>query len=792
MKKTRICRRLWVVVALLALSAAAGISFCQIRPSGRKAGLIQFDVLSEVNLDGTRSGNMVVFSRYWVCEEYYVVSVVWTEPHGGGVTMKTVVVLSDETGFRMDNELFSDHARTNTTYPKPLGERPPFRWAGGFYGGEQMRFAEAQALARRVYVSDLGPPETLKSGANRVVDVDVPADPGGAARKLARLKVQAKDDRIESMELFDDQHRSLARIRYEFERQVSPPRITTLVAELPIRPEKLATGTTTTLFSSGGKQWTHNIPDVDYVSHKGGRTCTVTYRDVQVGDTVLRLPVQVRVQRSDNGQLVRSARLMNFRRADLDKDEVWKAAREFGGLDSEYSTWRRLVNKYLHHTPNLGPLRIDPNDFTVVRRLIARYPVWESPAPPKKPAETRVDRGTPDRSAEEVMQQMRLESEARRQEQIQWQEQMRRWREEVARMPRPQEMEIDPNDTRMIRQLIAHYDRTLWLLLEHQRTELQGKGEWDGRYDMPASERAAQEVRDRLYRILRYHRHAPLPEDRPPEPDYHDLRLIRQLKGHYEKLVQQQDRGLGGRLRALHALTRLDLVVKDYDAFEGRAGRYLQMLRDAGLNEMYMAGGYRHIESLVQAGQYEKANKLFAQWADRSAAVNDVDGVYRFCGSDVGGRGSPWAAIQLLDRFLKRPGLSPVQRYEGLALRAIALDKIDKWLADPDAGDDESRAAQMQWILGTTTRAQIARMVEPAIRQAVSAWEALGPARWSEARPYSTAAMPAQTQNIMEAPDATRLQETSAQLDQVVRQRTAQQGAAPRPAEARRPETRRR
>ena len=112
----------------------------------------------------------------------------------------------------------------------------------------------------------------------------------------------------------------------------------------------------------------------------------------------------------------------------------------------------------------------------------------------------------------------------------------------------------------------------------------------------------------------------------------------------------------------------------------------------------------------------------------------------------------------------------------------------DKLLSDPEA-DDQSRAMQARWILKNVTRAEIAKVVEPAVRRALSAWQSLGPARLSEARPYSTANMAPQIMNMMEAPEATRLQETSARLDQIVRQRTPPRRDAPGPREAPRPRT---
>jgi hypothetical protein len=733
-----------------------------------------------MNLDWMGLDNVVVFARYWVCQDYYVVSVIWNEYPRLGWDMRTQLILSDEASFRMDQRWYPNWFPTNTTYPKPVGERPPYRCSAPVHGDDYMRFAEVEALARRVYAADLG------SAGDGLVDVNVPAGPSDVARTLARLKARIADDRIESMELFDDSLRLLASMTYEYERSDGPPRLARLIAELPVRPEKLAMEGHVTVPSKDTKA-TYANPDVNYVSHKGARTCTVTYQDVTLGETVRRLPVQVAVHRTEDRWPMRSARLMNFQRVELDKDGVWEAAKAFGGLDDAYSTWGKLEEKYLYHVPDLGPLEVDPNDFALVRTLIAKYPVWEMPAPPDRP--TRADRGPVPLDPAEAARELDRRDQIRRQEAAQWQEQMRKWQEKVDRMPRPPKRDIEPADARRIRRLRDHYRNILDTRTEEQKTGRDRRPA--GISAEPGSKRAEiMELGRKLRLILGYHRAPVLPEDRPPQLSDADRVPIAELKRHYEKLVGESDRGLGGRFKALHALTSLTLIIGDYDALEQCAHRYWRMLDEADLHRMVLMGGYRYIDRLIEAGQCEKASALLKHWVERSAAANDADGVYRFCRSI---QGSPWAKVQLLDRFLTRPGLSPLEQYEGLALRAISLDNLDKALADREALQDESMAAQIRWVLTNTTRTRMAAMVEPAVRRALAAWEALGPARIDEARPYSSASVGAEQRNIFEMPDATRLQEVSAQLDQITRERSARQTPpAPHPdAPRRRSPTRR-
>jgi hypothetical protein len=762
-------RRPWVVVVLAGLLVTAGIGLGRIEPAGTKTGLIQFDAIIELNMD-KGCANWVVFARYWVCQDYYAASVIWSEPHGSGfINMQAAVVLSDGTTFRTHNAKFPDWVPANTTYAKPLGERVPFQWGGGMYEDSEMRFAEAQAVSRRVYASDLAGLKDPGQEMGQPVDVNVREVVNGAPRKLAQLKVRTKDDKIQSMELFDKQHRQLCGIEYDYEQRSDAAKLSRLTAELPVRPDKLGINTNVTLMRGADRPDTktiHVVKDVNYVSHKGGRSCTVTYKDVTLDDQTLRLPVRVEVRNSEDKRLMRSARLLNFKHVDLDKAAVWEAAKTFADYSNEAQAWRPLGSKYLNPSPKRAPVQVDPNDLAFARRLIAKYPVPELKMPGSPARESSSATQTQSRDPIERQGLAREEADARRRE-------LEEWKRRNANTPKPPRIEIAPNDVRVIRQLCRLYRDMLMPLSEEQSRQLRTEGGQVVR-SIPENEREISDLRDKLNEILKYHRIPTLPEDGPPPMDPNDRETIRRLQKYYETRATQKDRGLGGELEAVHALTRLDRMLKDYDAFEAHTIRYLQMLQDGGLPAMYMVGGCANIQTLAEAGQHEKANKLLRQWADKSAADNDPDAVYRFVSGDLDARANPWACVQLLDRFLKKSGPTPTQRYEGLALRALALGKIDKFLADPKTAEQAGRKAQAQWILSMTSRDALARRVEPALREALAAWQSLGSARLTEARPYSTSRMGATTQNLVDYPDATRLQETSALLDQAIRERTGQ------------------
>ncbi|NLH44193.1 MAG: hypothetical protein GX448_20330 [Planctomycetes bacterium] len=770
-------RRPWISAVLGVLAVAAGMGVAKIRPVGTKAGLIQFDVVSELNMDEGFT-NWVVFARYWVCREFYAVSVVWSEPHGGGMQdMKALVVFSDEAGFRVSDERYADWVPLNTVYPKPMAARDSFTHGAGFYELAEMRFAERDAMARRVYVADLEPLKGATRHSDEVADLRMAEDRAGEERKLAHARIRTTDGRIDSMELLDSHRQSLARIRYEYELNGGAARLASLVADLPVRAERLAINQQVTLHSVEGAQGKDRtfsrIKPVDHLSHQGGRTCKVTYGDVGVGDGNLRLPTRIEVRVAQDGRLLRSATLMNFRRVNLDKEQTWQAAKAFVDSTGEDRAYHQLAGKYLEYRPKLGSLRVDPNDLSFIRNLIARYPV-----PPKlpefdesSPATVSEHRERPDEASTLDPAKHKERAEAsRRQWQREMEQRKEQW-EQFQRRPKPPRVEIGPDDTRVIRQLIAHYGKALAPVLSpDEMMDVAKKGAVS---HAPSSrDRELMQLRSALEEILSYHRAARLPEDDPPKLDAQDREAIRRLQTHYTNLAAQEDRDLGGRLQAVHALIRLDELLKDHASFERDTLRYLEMLQAAGLNAMYMVGGYDNLETLAKAGEYERSNRLLSLWARKSAADSDTDNILRFARYEVCRAGRWWACVHLLDRFVHRPGLSPIERYEGLALRAIALDNLDKMLAGLQTTEGSRRRVQGQWVLSTTSRTDIARRVRPAVLEAVSAWEALGPARLDEAKPYSTINLPAHAMNRMGYRNATGLQETSAMLDAVVRERT--------------------
>ncbi len=770
--QNRPARGLWLLVILMVLSTMAGTGSGPMEPKGKTVGLIQFDVITELFANRPGVSNIVVFARHWVCPEYYAVSFPWVEFPGQSLNYKGQVVFSDEAAFNIDDELSSHPRALHASHPKPLGSRPPLRH---FVGTHYLRFAESETLSKRVYIDNFA----SAANQNGTIDVNVPDRSSGVSRKLGRLKAQVQQGQIESMELLDKDHEPLTAIRYEYDRRSGSDCLSKLVAQLPVRSQEVVLNAEPKVLPSGEIQ-TSQGTRLDYVRHKGGRTCTVHYQDVVLGAKHLRLPVKIEVRRSDTQELLRSARLMNFKQVDLDKAGVRRAAAVFAGPDPLYDTRSQLISKFLNHEPKLGPPSIDPNNLAAVRQLIAKYPFFERPLGPK-PVES--EKFMPPPLNWDGHEQWRQEQEQRRIERsAERQKRADEWRERVAQMPRPPRQQIGEDDTRLIRQLYAHYEKVSRHLTEPQKEavyKLIAEGELVDCF-IPPLPQDARDLYDDLEKILRYHRFDPLKEDQPPEPNASDVTLIRELREHYERISQKDDRGLGGKFRAVHSLMSLDRTLKDWDTLERHVRRYLQMMAEAELNEMYLMGGIEHIEKFIGAGRYGQIDRLIPTCAGRAVSVNPPESIFRWCGPFGGADTDPWLAVEVLDYLLKRSDLSVLQRYEALAWRAIFLDKIDRFLADPKTDEDPARAARKRWILSHATKAQITELTLYAVVNAAQAWGALGPARYAEAKPYSTENMNPSAKNIKEAPDATRLQEVSAKLDAIVGRRTPPKRPSPR------------
>jgi len=360
-----------LVVPLSFILALSGTAPGQIEPRGTNIGALRFDAIIELNRYSPRSlrhDYTMMFARYWVARDYYSAAVVWAEPQSTdlffAVHPASLSVASNEQAFKVRHEL---NTKYNETYKKPLGEHGVLRHKFGNYPIGNIRFAEREALAERIYADDIGDLKYIDEAVGEVLDVSIPAAEGVDARDVARLKVQTSGERIDSMQLFNADKRLLKNISYEYESKEHGARLRMQTVSLPERPMMVGFNLGGMKVTLDGKQYTYR--DLETRHHSGGRTCTVEYEPVQLGDKKVTLPVKVTVRNRKDGRILRCVRMMNFKQVELDAAGAEEVARQFSAVTPNQREYEQFRLKYWKKAPK----EIEKKDVEIIEQLRGRF-----------------------------------------------------------------------------------------------------------------------------------------------------------------------------------------------------------------------------------------------------------------------------------------------------------------------------------------------------------------------------------------------------------------------------------
>jgi hypothetical protein len=376
MKRRRIC--ISVAASAVALAgclfpafASCSASSGKIEPTGTNVRAVQFDAVIELNRYSPRSlrhDYTVIFARYWVARDCYAVAVVWAEPQSMDMFLSVrppgLSIASNQQSFSVRQESIRTR---DEPYKKPLEERGVFRCMFGSYPVDNVRFAQAEALRTRVYARDLGRLKDANHPGAEAFDVSIPAAEGADARDVARLKISATGGRIDSLEIFDAKHQLLKTTSYEYDSKEGSPRLCQLTAILPQRPMTVGFNTGGMKVTLDGKEYRYK--DLEATHHAGGRRCTVQYEPVTLSGKKVPLPVRVTVRGGKDDKTLRSVRIMNFKKVELDATGAKEAARQFGAVTPEERQYEQLRLKYR----NKAPTEIEDDDVAAIRQLRAHF-----------------------------------------------------------------------------------------------------------------------------------------------------------------------------------------------------------------------------------------------------------------------------------------------------------------------------------------------------------------------------------------------------------------------------------
>jgi hypothetical protein len=333
-------------VAVLSLgSASRGIE-----PTGSKVGVVQFDAIIELN-SVSHGSHVLLFARYWVSPEFYCVGVVWAEPHGTGLDISfyppSLVIVSDDGQFSISHDVKPEYG---TACRKPLPERGVFRFMYGDYPIQNLQFVEQEVSRTRIRVSDLGDLDLSGGGVEQSLNYSVEKNQTDVNGLASRLGVRTQDGRIDSLRFLDSQGRVLKSLDYEYAQTHARTYLVREHVQLPERQVVVGLQGDQAIVTKVRDQQ-YEYSQFETIHHEGGRKCTIEYAPASLGGKEVVVPVETTVCDGQGTEVLRSARMMNFRRIELDANAVREAASRFCCFTDEHRQYRDLLVKYWEKPP---------------------------------------------------------------------------------------------------------------------------------------------------------------------------------------------------------------------------------------------------------------------------------------------------------------------------------------------------------------------------------------------------------------------------------------------------------
>lgn len=330
-----------VLCIIILFFGSTGLSNIQVIPNGTDVSMVRFDATLELNAHHMET-QMVIFGRYWVTEQHYILGIVWTEPHyefGLSVYPVSMIIESGQQ-FRISSQL---RKVPNRVFSKPIGSRGAFRHVFNSYPILDIRFAESEAFARRLYVDDLGRiPPLPQDGWHDLALAGPPSD-SDALRSLKRLSWRSNNSRMTDLHVFDTHNQMVANVHYDYfnHRPHQLQKQTVVLPERHMVAELQGAGLTV---KTDHKTEQHNKFNI--VHHKGGRECVIDYSPFQIDDAHVSLPTAISVCRQDTGGNLRSARMENHIMGQKNPKDMRGLAKSFCHYSPDELKCRALWSKY--------------------------------------------------------------------------------------------------------------------------------------------------------------------------------------------------------------------------------------------------------------------------------------------------------------------------------------------------------------------------------------------------------------------------------------------------------------
>ena len=115
----------------------------------------------------------------------------------------------------------------------------------------------------------------------------------------------------------------------------------------------------------------------------------------------------------------------------------------------------------------------------------------------------------------------------------------------------------------------------------------------------------------------------------PAEVEAEDLKVLRQLRTHFEE-VSVVGKTSGEKLRRVNMLLQIDWMLGDSEQLNKHFQQYLAILISNDLDRMVLVGGQHAIETTIRWRQFSAADDLLQKWVDRAVAGNNEQTILDF------------------------------------------------------------------------------------------------------------------------------------------------------------------
>ena len=158
-----------------------------------------------------------------------------------------------------------------------------------------------------------------------------------------------------------------------------------------------------------------------------------------------------------------------------------------------------------------------------------------------------------------------------------------------------------------------------------------------------------------------------------------DIALLKKFREHFRQ--QAADETTGEKLRRLAAVVDLTAVLSSEFDVRADCQAYLKALVECKLPAMLLVSGVGMVEIASSKGRYKEANAMLEEWVEAALINYPPEALIPFTTAQLQ-QGNSWIVAKLLERALAAGKIPDASRFEAMAARGLALNKLYRSLLE--------------------------------------------------------------------------------------------------------------